>query len=382
MATGYWKRFVVLVTDSVHKYRSDPFVRTEVNLILLQITFTSFLLAVIALANGQLYHDASVAVAHGIISAGQHNADAATISSAVLSELDERRSRMLAYASTFILLVSVGFTYFIARVALTPTHNALESQKQFIGNVAHELRTPLSIIRTNAEVVLMKPVLDEELQRYLKSAIEEIDRISEIINNLLSLSASMRPERIEFGDIDLGLVLTSVMDKLRGLAQSKNLSFEARVSERRAVWGNAMALEQIALNVIKNAILYTPRGGRVLVTIEPVYPNFIEFTVHDSGIGIARSDLFRIFEPYYRSDPSRHRTAGGSGLGLTIVSELVKLHRGKITVRSGEGRGTTVSIMFVAGKVDATGREITKKERAAMDEIAVDFSLHNSPHKS
>ena len=382
MATEYWKRFEALVTDFAHKYRDDPFVRTEVNLILLQVTFTSFLLGVIALAAGQLYHDTSAAVTQGIANAVKQNADAATISSAVVSVLDFRRYRLIAYVSAFIVFVSVGFTYFIARVALIPTHNALESQKQFIGNVAHELRTPLTIIRTNTEVALMKPVLDDEVHRYLKSTIEEIDRISEIINNLLSLSASMRPERIEFGDVDLGVVLHSVMDKLRGLAQSKNLEFEARVSERRAVWGNETALEQIALNVLKNAILYTPRAGRVLVTIEPVYPNFIELTVHDSGIGIARSDLFRIFEPYYRTDPSRQRSAGGSGLGLTIVSELVKLHRGKITVRSGEGRGTTVSILLVAGKIDVAGREITKKERGSMDEIAVDFSLHNTHPKS
>ncbi len=154
------------------------------------------------------------------------------------------------------------------------------------------------------------------------------------------------------------------------------------MSERRVVWGNTTALEQIVMNVIKNAISYTSDRGRILVTIEPVHPDLIEFTVQDSGKGIARRDLFRIFEPYYRVDPSRKRGEGGSGLGLTIVSELVKLHNGKISVRSAEGRGTTVTVLIPAGKQELGAPGHTKKKDDSASEIAVDFSHGNGSRRA
>jgi signal transduction histidine kinase len=373
---GYWKRFVGLVTDSAHKYSFDPFFRTEINVVLLQLAFSLFLLAVVGVIATQLYHDASAAVTQGINDTLAPNSTPASIGNAVISELSAMRSRTVAFAAGVVILVTVLFTYIITRLALSPTRNALESQKQFIGNVAHEIRTPLAVTKTNIEVALMSPVIEQSLKKSLTSTVEELDRISEIINNLLSLSASIRPERIEFNDVDFGRVVDNVMQKLRKLAEPKLLELEVRMSERRVVWGNTTALEQIVMNVVKNAISHTPRNGRILLTIEPVYPDFMEFTVQDSGSGIARKDLFRIFEPYYRADPSRKRGDGGSGLGLTIVSELVKLHNGKITVRSAEGRGTTVSVLLPAGKMGIGTELAQKREEDSTSEIAVDFS-HN-----
>ena len=113
----------------------------------------------------------------------------------------------------------------------------------------------------------------------------------------------------------------------------------------------------------------------MVVRIEPVHPNHIEFTVQDFGVGIARKDLFRVFEPYYRADPSRRRGDGGSGLGLTIVSELVKLHGGKITVRSAEKRGTIVTVQLPAGRISLDPSDIPAR-RGSEDagEVTVDFS--------
>ena len=221
----------------------------------------------------------------------------------------------------------------------------------------------------------MSPHVQPDLRVTLESMNEELDRTSEIINNLLSLSHSIRPERIELSSVDLGAVVNNMMQKLRGLSDPKHLEMEARMSERRIVHGNAVALEQIAMNIIKNAIVHTPRGGRVLVTVEPVHPNLMEFTVKDSGVGIPRRDLFHIFEPYYRGDPSRKRGSSGNGLGLTIVSELVKLHNGKITVRSVERRGTTVTVLLPAGGRQGPGfDEVIDRQHENASEIGVDFS--------
>ncbi len=375
MVTGYSKRFAALVTGFARKYQLDPFFRTEVTVVALQCLFALFLLAVVGVIATQLYHNASSAVIEGIGSALKPDSSPAAIGSSVVDQLDYTRSRTVVYAIVVILIVTATFTYIIARIALAPTRNALESQKQFIGNVAHELRTPLAVSKTNLEVALMTPV-EKGLRQTLEGTIEELDRISEIINNLLSLSASIRPERIEFSDVDLGSVARSAIQKIKNFADSKHLELQVRMSERRVVWGNAVALEQIVMNILKNAFAHTQPGGRVLVTIEPVYPNFMELTVQDSGVGIGRKDLFRIFEPYYRGDPSRKRGDGGSGLGLTIVSELIKLHNGRISVRSAEGRGTTVVVLLPAGKVPLGIGEKSSRERGRSDtsEIAVDFS--------
>lgn len=374
---GYSKLFAGSVTDYAHKYRFDPFFRTEINIIVLQFVFATFLLTVLYVIAGQLYHDASAAVLQGIADALAPESTPTTIGTSVIAELDYTRSRTLLYAVGSIIAITGIFTYMITRLALSPTRNALESQKQFIGNVAHELRTPLAVSKTNIEVALMGASVEKEMRETLDSTVEELDRISEIINNLLSLSASIRPERMEFKDVDLGAVVRTVSEKLRGLSEPKELVIEIRTSERRTVWGNPAALEQIVMNIMKNAVLYTSRHGNVLITIEPVYPDFMELTVRDSGTGIARKDLFRIFEPYYRADPSRKRVSGGSGLGLTIVSELVKLHGGKIAVRSAEKRGTTVTILLPAG-TQPVGTEIKNIGDDKVSEIAVDYS-HGKP---
>lgn len=360
----------------MRKYRYDPFFRTEVSVVSLQVVFATLLLLIVGLAATSLYHDASAALARGIGEALLSQPNPQAIGESIASELSAMRTRTVTWTAIAVVAVTVFLSYLIARVALMPTRNALESQKQFIGNVAHELRTPLSVIKTNTEVALMAPSMESELKTTLTSTIEELDRISEIINNLLSLSASVRPERIEFKDTDLGSVVRGVIEKLKDLADSKRVDITARISERRNVHGNVTALEQVAMNIIKNAITYSPRGGRIIVTIEPVFPDHIEFTVQDFGIGIARKDLFRIFEPYYRADLSRRRGEGGSGLGLTIVSELVKLHNGRITVRSAEQRGTIVTVQLPAGRRSLSQSETASRDENA-DEVTVDFSHRN-----
>ena len=370
MVGGYSKQFAGLVTGYAHKYRFDPFFRTQVNVVALQLTFAGFLLLVVGVIASTLYHDASTAVSEGISKSLSPNASFTSIGSTVVSDLSVMRSRTVIISAVTILCTTVVFTYIIMYVALTPTRKALESQKQFIGNVAHELRTPLSISKTNIEVALMEPTIEASLQESLISTVDELDRISEIINNLLTLSSSVRPERMEFRDVDLGEIVNTVVQKLRTLAEPKHLTIETKMGERRVVLGNSTALEQVLMNVLKNAIAYTPSEGNILISVEPIYPNFMELTVRDSGRGIARKNLFRIFEPYYRADPSRTRADGGSGLGLTIVSELVKLHHGKIAVRSAEGRGTTITILLPAGRPDTD-----KKGRADVaSEVSVDFT--------
>ena len=382
MVTAYLKRCVALVTASVHRYRSDSFFRTEVHIIALQVVFVSLLLAVISVSAGLLYHNVSYAVLRGLSETLASNAMPDSVAGVVLIHLNQAMSRTVAFVIVMVLLTTIVFNYLIIHVALQPIRNVLRSQKQFIGNVAHELRTPLSVIKTNIEVALMSLDEKSELHPTLTSIVEEVNRVSEIINNLLSLSASLRPERIEFQEVNLNTVVEGVAQKLRALTESSHLEMEMHLSEPGPVWGNATALEQIVMNIIKNAILYSPQDSHIVVTVEPTYHGFVRFAVQDSGKGIARKDLYHIFEPYYRADPARGRFNGGSGLGLTIVSELVKLHNGKITVRSSEGRGTTVTVHLPISKQAASTESKVEEEDKSANEVTVDFSANGASFNS
>ena len=368
----YWKRSGELATVWLNKYRFDPFFRTEVNVIGLQIAFALVILGLVGTSFSLLYHDVSAAIAEGMRQ-GASGAAPHSLAPTIVEEIASIKSQSLAIIFSVITLTTILFAYIIARITLAPTRNALASQKQFIGNVAHELRTPLSIIKTNTEVALMENDVSSDMRMTLASNVQELDRISEIINNLLSLSALVKPERMEFSTVDLSALATDVVEKFSPLAQRNGIAITVRKSPDTQVWGNVTALAQIMGNIIKNAIQHSPRGGEITVTIAPTPGNTVEFIVQDSGIGIAQKDLFRIFEPFYRSDPSRMRGTGGSGLGLTIVSELTKLHHGKIAIRSTLGRGTAVSV-FLPG---TTGKGGVGKElggKPGMNEIAVDFS--------
>lgn len=332
--------------------------------------FSVFLLALIGILIDYLYRDISLAVLEGVRASVKASSTAPI--AATVPTLGEIRTQNISIISLLTALATITFGYLLTRVALAPTRTALASQKQFIGNVAHELRTPLAVIKTNIEVALFSQALPPETRAIMNSNIEELDRASQIINNLLSLSASIRPERIDFSAVDIGAVAAATMEKMEPLARVRNLDLTLRKSSGIYVWGNQAALEQILMNIVKNGINYTGRGGHVSVMVEAIGEQRVEIVVQDSGTGIARQDLFRIFEPFYRADPSRNKASGGAGLGLAIVSELVKLHRGKITVRSALGRGTTVVVSLPSAPAPVTDRSI--RERKTLDEVAVDFS--------
>ena len=370
---AYWKRFVALATAWLNRYRGDPFFRTETNVIALQISFGMVILGLVGISFTLLYRDITNAILEGI-QAGIGTNTPELLSNAIVGKIQQVRASNMLTMTGAVVLTTVLFGWIVAHVTLSPARNALAAQKQFIGNIAHEVRTPLSVIKTNTEVTLLDPRITAEVKQMLQSNIEELDRISEIINNLLSLSALVRPERIEFTTIDFSDAVAETVEKFLPLAKKNDIEVTLRKSPEQKVLGSRTALQQIIGNILKNALTYTPRGGHVTVTVEPTTEG-IALVVEDSGIGIARKDLFRIFEPFYRTDQSRTKNTGGSGLGLAIVSELVKLHQGKIVIRSAVGRGTTVIAYFPAAKKHA---EVGGKElREGQNEIAVDFTRHS-----
>ncbi len=343
---------------------------------LLQALFAIVIMITIGISFSVLYHNVSLAILEGI-SASLASDAPTSLGPVIVHEIENIRTVNLWIILGVVTLTTIIFGYVVSRVTLRPARTALASQKQFIGNVAHELRTPLSIIKTNTEVLLFDRSISPDIRSTLESNVEELDRISQIINNLLSLSSLARRENMEFGLIDFSALVAATVDKYAQLGKQSKLEIELRQGEGIRVWGNTTALEQVVGNIVKNAINYTPVGGRISITVDQT-DEHVSFVVQDSGIGIERKDLFRIFEPFYRAEPSRARRetrsgkVSGSGLGLTIVSELIKMHEGSITVRSALGAGTTVTVLFPLPQGFDAKRQLD--QQALSSEIAIDFS--------
>jgi len=369
----YLKQFVAWVTDLIHKYRYNLFYKTTTHVILLQVALTLLTILVFWWAIGYAQQSIIDSISNRI---AEIASGAATSTQSLPETIDEVRENTLGYTFIILTALSAFFGLLISRFALWPTRNSLQFQKRFIGNVAHEIRTPMAIIKTNTEVELMDPKLSPSVRETLKETIVEVDRMSETINNLLTFDKLMRPGRMELISTDLGSVIETVIDHHRSLAKSRGITLNIENNLNPRVLGNAVALDQVITNLVKNAVNYTPAnaGGSVTVTLEPASGKRVSLTVSDTGIGIAQNDLYHIFEPFYRGDTSRARGigTGSSGLGLAIVNEIIRLHGGTITIRSAVGQGTTFKITLPMAP--ETQAQIEARDAEGVHELSVDFS--------
>ncbi len=365
----YWKQFAGWVIGSKHKLLHDPFVESKVVVIILQLFFALILFINAAVFFNYIYQDVFRTVVSGIsksVILGNTNGDE------IINSLELIKSERFILFFAVGLIIALLFTYAVSKVTLRPVRNALDSQKRFVSDIAHELRTPLAIIKANSEVLLMDEHLNPKVKALIESNVEELDRTSGIINNLLSLKNLIQPEHIKFENVDVGPIIDSVVNKLKNLTEEKNLKITIKKVAPHVVWGNAAALEQIITNLAKNAINYTPKNGHVTIRTGPDYAGNILLHIEDTGIGIVKKDLLHIFEPFYRADRSRSRSQGSSGLGLTIVSELVKMHSGRITIKSAENKGTVAIVALPHGKTDESDTE-QGVDLSELNEISENF---------
>jgi heavy metal sensor kinase len=220
--------------------------------------------------------------------------------------------------------------------------------KQFTSDASHELKTPLTILKGEVEVTLRKERTSPEYQQTLKSNLEEINRMSQIVDDLLLLSKADSGElRLNKEDLNLTEILNEVISQMNILAQSKRLRIEtSNHHEDVHIFGDALRIRELFLNLISNGIKYTEEGGAIRIALmkdnryDPGDP-LVEVIVSDTGIGIAKADQERIFDRFFRVDKARSREQGGSGLGLSICKWIVEAHQGKIAVESEMGKGSS-----------------------------------------
>jgi heavy metal sensor kinase len=220
--------------------------------------------------------------------------------------------------------------------------------KQFTSDASHELKTPLTILKGEVEVTLRKERTSPEYQQTLKSNLEEINRMSQIVDDLLLLSKVDSGElRLNKGDINLTEILNEVVSQMNILAHSRKLRIEtSNHHEDIHIFGDALRIRELFLNLISNGIKYTEEGSSIHITLlkdnrYDLENPFVKIIVSDTGIGIAKEDQERIFDRFFRVDKARSREQGGSGLGLSICKWIVKAHQGEIEVESEIGKGSS-----------------------------------------
>lgn len=230
---------------------------------------------------------------------------------------------------------------------VTEARRAEATRRDFVANASHELRTPIAAIRAAAETLLSGGLEDPAAARsFVEIVARHADRLSRLTQDLLDLSRiESRQWRFEPGSVDLAALARQVVELLGPAASAKGLGLAAEVPEGAAVRADARALEQVLVNLAENAVKYTERGS-VAIRARREGDAWVA-EVADTGPGIERHHLDRIFERFYRVDPGRAREQGGTGLGLAIAKHLVLGMGGEIGVESGEG-GTTFRVRLPA----------------------------------
>jgi two-component system phosphate regulon sensor histidine kinase PhoR len=265
-------------------------------------------------------------------------------------------------------------------------------RSEFVANVSHELKTPIAAVKGFAETLLGGAGDDPETRRaFLQIIHEESERLNRLVNDILELSKiESRRAPLHFSPVELGPFIAKTVELLAKEAERKQIRIETEVGDALYVEADEDRLRQIVVNVLSNAINYTPEGGLVRIRVEPVAArdgagadkrdtseadargqtpaasdarepaaadhgrhapfasageyDAVRIRISDNGIGIPKKDLPRIFERFYRVDKARSRSSGGTGLGLSIAKHLVELHHGTIAVESTVGAGSTFTI--------------------------------------
>ena len=231
--------------------------------------------------------------------------------------------------------LSVSLNHMISRL-----EDAIHGSKQFVADASHELRTPLTVMRGELESLAQDPHLARETRETLGSVLEEVERLGEIVESLFALSRLDAGEaHAEWLRFDLAELAATTAEQMSLLATDKNVSVECDSTPGVTVEGDRARLKQVIVNLLDNAIKYTPSGGRVRLSVRRE-DGFAVLDVADNGVGIPAEALPHVFKRFYRVDTSRSRAEGGAGLGLAIVRSICTAHGADVEVISTPGKGS------------------------------------------
>ena len=253
------------------------------------------------------------------------------------SSLDTRIAVADAAAELEILIAS--FNDLLSRL-----DRSFDTMRRFVADASHELRTPVSVIRGEAGVALSRERSPAEYRESLAVVLDESRRLSALIDDLLNLArADSGRVQLEARDFYLNELLAECCGRVRAPVAARNLTLECLPAADLQYRGDEPLLRRLILNLLDNAIRYTPPGGRVTAALE-ITETGVHIRVADTGIGIPPEHASRVFERFYRADEARSREAGGFGLGLAIVKWIAEAHRGAVECATAPGAGSTFTV--------------------------------------
>ena len=216
------------------------------------------------------------------------------------------------------------------------------SRQEFVSNVSHELKTPLSSIKVLTESILLQENVPTEMySEFLRDINSEIDRMTNIVNDLLSLvRLDYNGAKLNIAETDINKMLRDIIKRIKPLADNKSITLNYDATKEVAIDADEVKLSLAISNLVENGVKYTPVGGEVSVSLDADHQNCY-ITVQDTGIGIDEEEQSKIFGRFYRIDKTRDRETGGTGLGLAITHSTIVLHNGSVKIISGEGQGAT-----------------------------------------
>ena len=244
-----------------------------------------------------------------------------------------------------VLLVGISGAA-LARKSTKPIESAFEQMRRFMSDAAHELKTPVAVLRARADVGLQRPRSEAEYGEILAGIARESERLGTLVENMLLLARAdtgqwpVRREKVFLDDL-----LLDAATAARTLGAGKQVEVDVGELDEAAVHGDPALLRQLFMILLDNAVNYTPEGGRVTASATR-NGRSCKVTISDTGVGIPASALPHVFERFFRADVARAR--GGAGLGLAIARWIVEMHDGRIELKSREGVGTTVELAFAA----------------------------------
>jgi heavy metal sensor kinase len=230
---------------------------------------------------------------------------------------------------------------------------AFRRQRQFTADASHELRTPLTMLASQIDVALERKRSPAEYEQLLRSLREDAARMTQLVSELLTLARADAGQQVLTKEqLDLSELVRSIVPAMQPLAVQRGLGLTEDIQAPTSVSGDQTRLTQLVINLVDNALRYTPEGGRVSVSVGRDQ-EWAVLQVHDTGVGIAAEHLPHLFERFYRVDAARARADGGSGLGLAIAQWIAQAHGGQISVESELGRGSTFTVRLPLVRVVA-----------------------------
>jgi len=246
---------------------------------------------------------------------------------------------------TLVFIISI----FLANRSIKPIKKSWEKQTTFIADASHELRTPLAVVTSNLEIVM-----ENENQtvgshkKWFGNIQSELDRMKKLVDDLLFLARADAEDEVPKDYFDLSRLMYKIYDSFIPLAKKKNLDLVLDNKDNITAYGNEFRIKQLVTILLDNAIKYTECGGKIHLRLEPG-ASMCHLSIKDTGEGIPKEHIDKIFDRFYRVDKSRSRNSGGSGLGLSIAKYIINEHKGTINIISEVGKGTEVIVSLPNG---------------------------------